>query len=155
MRRLLSSEEKELLFSYMEERFGIDRSLFSSFILERTKRDLWMMPIEVYDCHFTDFEIEKRGLRAFNGDKHPPKPTSTFLQRFGHLFSKGFVDLSSAELRKFLAGETLQERAKILTKGYILIRREGISVGCGFVREGNIETQFPLNIGRTISKDYL
>ncbi len=139
----------------MEERFGLSRNQFSQFTLERTKRDIWMMPADVYECHFENFEIEKRGLRAFNGDKHPPKPTSTFLQRFGHLFTKGFVDLSSDELKKFLAGEALLGKAQGMTKGYLLIRRGDISIGCGFVREGNIETQFPLNIGRTISKDYL
>tara|TARA_R110000868_G_scaffold117600_14_gene312486 strand:+ start:25312 stop:25779 length:468 start_codon:yes stop_codon:yes gene_type:complete len=155
LRHLLSSEEKETLFGYMEERFGFTRSLFSGFTLERTKRDIWLMPLEVYECRFETFEIEKRGLRAFNGDKHPPKPTSTFLQRFGHLFTKNCVELSSNELKRFLAGEVLEGRGETMTKGYILIRRGAISVGCGFVREGNIETQFPLNIGRTISKDYL
>lgn len=155
MRRLLNNEETEMLFTYMEERFGLARSIFAPFILERTKRDIWLMPKDVFDLDFTDFEIEKRGLRSFNGEKHPPKPTSTFLQRFGHLCTKGRVELSALELQSFLNGESLIGKAVGISQGYILVCRHSFPIGCGFVRDDNIETQFPLKTGRSISKQYL
>ena len=151
MRRLLSAEEINQLLRYLDERFGIERTHFSSYIFERTKRDIFIRP-EMKELKLT---LEKPGLRAFNGEKHPAKPTSSFIQRFGHLASKGCVDLDPDSLSIFIDGKTCFGVAQELSNGYCIVRRRGISIGCGFVRDGNLESQFPLKVGRSIARKFL
>lgn len=153
MRRLLSSDEHQELIDYLRFRFGIDSSHFDHFYFERTKRDIFMLPKNVV-VHM-DLASEKVGLRAFNGEKHPPKPTSSFLQRFGHLATKSFVELNAIELFDFLNGRTVASIATDIENGYTLVRRHGIAVGCGFARDGNLESQFPIKTGRSVSQKFL
>lgn len=155
MRRSLSIDEKKTLFDYLEFRFGLSRDLFKDFYLERTKRDVWMMPIELSRCMPESVNIEKRGLRAFNGEKHPPKPTSIFVQRFGSLMTKSCVEVSAQQLSLFFDGQTLEGAGSALEQGYVVIKRFGVAIGCGFVRNGNIESQFPLETGRSIGRKFL
>lgn len=98
---------------------------------------------------------EKVGLRAFNSDKHPPKPTTSFLQRFGYLATKSVVELGAIELFEFLNGRTVASVVTDIDNGYTLVRRHGLAVGCGFARDGNLESQFPIKIGRSVSQKYL
>lgn len=153
LRRLLSTEERSTLISYLKDRFEIDPSFFDGFYFERTKRDIFMLPLDLQNEF--KFETEKSGLRAFNGEKHPPKPTSTFVQRFGYLANAGFVELSGSDLYDFVNGKTVAEATSGQSNGYIIVRRLGVNVGCGFSREGNLESQFPLKTGRSISQKYL
>lgn len=153
LRRLLSAEESELVFSYLEDRFGMKRELFSNFYFERTKRDIFMLPKEIQNNF--EFEVEKLGLRALNGERHPPKPTSTFIQRFGHYSTKSRVEVDKEQFVKFTNGGVVEGITSELTNGYVIVTRLGIPIGVGFSRSGNLESQFPIKIGRSISHKYL
>lgn len=153
MRRLLSAEESELIFTYLEERFGIKREVFVGFYFERTKRDIFMLPKAIQNNF--EFEVEKLGLRALNGERHPPKPTSTFIQRFGHHATKARVEVDKEQFVKFTNGVVVEGKTSDLPNGYVIVTRLGIPIGCGFSRHGNLESQFPIKIGRSISHKYL
>src|SRR5690606_15758204 len=121
LRRLLNAEESELVFSYLEERFGIERKVFSNFYFERTKRDIFMLPKDIQNSF--EFEVEKLGLRALNGERHPPKPTSTFIQRFGHHSTKSRVEVDKEQFVTFTNGGTVESLTSELTNGYVIVTR--------------------------------
>lgn len=102
-----------------------------------------------------DYEVEKLGLRALNGERHPPKPTSTFIQRFGHHAQKARVEVDKEQFVTFTNGGIVEGLTSQLTNGYVIVTRLNIPIGVGFSRNGNLESQFPIKIGRSISHKYL
>lgn len=151
MRRLLSEAERLELLVYMQERFGLEQHFFDQYFFERTKRDIWLVPHCVEEGFSPNVVIEKRGMRAFNSDKHPPKPTTAFLQRFGHKMNKSRVELDALSFSLFLNGQTNPGLAVGISNGYVLVTYYQMPIGCGFAREGNLESQFPQNTGRSIN----
>lgn len=139
----------------MQQRFGLDPSFLPMFSWERTARDFWMMPSDLL-CFDSQAEtIEKRGLRAFNGDKNPPKPTTVFIQRFGRMLNKNIINLTDDQFELMMNGGLLQDLGTNLDKGFVVLKRHGFALGCGFVRGQDIESQIPLKMLHTMSSKFL
>lgn len=154
MPRLLSEAERTELLSYLEARYGFKPSLFDEYFFERSKRDIWMIANGAKSIHTYEWELEKIGLRAFNGERFPPKPTTAFIQRFGLACTLSRIELSSEQLQNFMRGQVCEQVAIGITQGYAFAFYRGRPFGCGFVRDGNFESQFPQKIGRSIAQKY-
>ncbi len=155
LRHSLSNDDLAELASYMEARFGLDRNIFQSYHWEKSAHDFWMMPKELSDFTAIDEEIEKRGLRAFNGDKKPPKPTTIFIQRFSRHFSKNIIDLSESDFKDIIDKKLLIGRAIGIERGFVLLRRYGVCLGCGFTRGDDVESHLPKRLTHSISPKFL
>lgn len=152
---MLSTDELDELVQYMEDRFGLDPSFLHHFSWEKSARDFWMMPKELLDFSPQDSFIEKRGLRAFNGDKKPPKPTTVFIQRFSRMFTKNVIDLTKEQFEIILDKKPIPGLGSDLDKGFVILKRHGFALGCGFVRGEDIESQIPVRMLHSISSKFL
>ena len=139
----------------MEQRFGLEPSFLLQFSWEKTTRDFWMMPKELLQFSAQDSFIEKRGLRAFNGDKNPPKPTTVFIQRFSRMFTKNVIDLTQEQFELILDKKPIPHLGRDLDKGFVILKRHSFALGCGFVRGEDIESQVPVRMLHTISPKFL
>ncbi|PIP88569.1 MAG: hypothetical protein COW01_13600 [Bdellovibrionales bacterium CG12_big_fil_rev_8_21_14_0_65_38_15] len=152
---MLSNDELDGLVQYMETRFGLEPAFLHQFSWEKSARDFWMMPKDLLQFSPQDSFIEKRGLRAFNGDKNPPKPTTVFIQRFGRMLNKNVIDLTTQQFQLILDKKLIPNLGREHDKGFVILKRHGFALGCGFVRGEDIESQIPVRMLHTISPKFL
>jgi NOL1/NOP2/fmu family ribosome biogenesis protein len=69
------------------------------------------------------------------------KPTSSGVQVFGRWATRRVRDLADHELRALLSGQSLPEVGA--EEGPVILRWQGISLGMGFVRGGQLVSQVP------------
>ena len=77
--------------------------------------------------------------------KPPPKgkPTSVFLQRFGHTAFRNVYRLSESEAFRFLKRELLAVEPKDDARGYALVRTEDRVIGCGRIKGQTLHSEIP------------
>lgn len=127
--------------------------------------DRFQIPTEVFDD--ATF-YESSGDRVFLGPDELPdgvepvtgatlccrlhatvKPSTDFLQAFGHLVDKNVVVLDGEQARRYVAGEDLP-RGEVddgeTTTGWVHVRMvdgETLELGCGLLREDVLENVVP------------
>jgi len=131
--------QREMVLSYLEERFGIERRHFSGF----------------------EFYMASKG-RVFLGPKRIPgrlkpvsvgilvarmsgtvKPSTNLLQLFGRHASRNIVDLPKEQALRYLRGEDLRLPGNGTTDGYVLMKYLGFPLGCGMLKKGIIKNMLP------------
>jgi len=129
--KTLSREEKEAIFSFLEERFGLSPSLFEDYEMLRGASNFWLYPKNAPLDKLKDLNPETVGLLFLREVSHYLKPTSAFLQRFGRWANKNIVEITKEQFA------LLKERKKIegivlpLEPGYVILKYEGWILGCG------------------------
>jgi NOL1/NOP2/fmu family ribosome biogenesis protein len=131
--------QREMVLSYLEERFGIDRRHFSDF----------------------EFYMASKG-RVFLGPKGIPgrlkpvsvgilvarmsgsvKPSTNLLQLFGRHASRSIVSLPKEQALRYLRGEDLKLTDGGATEGYILLKYLDFPLGCGMLKKGIVKNMLP------------
>ncbi len=135
--RKVSEEEKHEIFSYLEERFGIERIHFKSYEILKGTFNYWLFPKTSYLEYLVNLQVQTVGLLFLRKVSKYLKPTSAFLQRFGYLASKNIIELTTEELK------ILKEKGKIkkslpLEPGYVIFKKESLILGCGLWISGTI-----------------
>lgn len=140
---LAGKEERYRLFSYVEDRFGIPTELFDDFLLFRRKQH-WLILKESFRLRgLSHLKIEKAGMRAFQRVGGFVKPSTRFIQAFGHHATKAWVEIDRDQLEKLVQGEELPLGLE-LEKGYVILclKDKGI-LGVGFYISGALRSQLP------------
>ena len=133
------SGQREMVFGYLEDRFGIDRKHFSGF----------------------EFYMASKG-RVFLGPKSIPgrlkpvsvgiliarmggsvKPSTTLLQLFGRHASRSIADLPKEQALRYIRGEDLRLTDNGITDGYILLKYLDFPLGCGMLKKGIVKNMLP------------
>ncbi len=140
--RVVNLEERERVFSFWEERFGIPKEAFSGYSLLSTSKNYWLFVEPPEFKPLQGLRVQTVGLLFTRKVSRFLKPTSTALQRFGHLASKNIVDLSPAELDRLRRERKLAYQAD-LSEGYVIIRCEGRVWGCGLYTPGRLISFLP------------
>jgi len=87
--------------------------------------------------------------------KPPPrgKPTSYFLQRFGHLAKRNHLVLDGEELRQYCLRTPLEVSDSDLTDGYCIISSRTHVLGCGRLADGVLTNMWPKHFTSQLSKE--
>lgn len=134
--KILEEERKEIL-GYLEERFGIPQNVFENYEILRGVSNFWLFPKTNYLDKLRGLDVQTVGLLFLRKVSKYLKPTSVFLQRFGHLATKNIVILSQEEI------SILKEKNKIeieldLEPGYVILKDKYWILGCGLYLPGRL-----------------
>jgi len=135
--RLTTEEERKEVLSYLEERFGIPVSTFDKYEVLRGVSNFWLFPQTQYLEKLNALQVQTVGLLFLRKVSHYLKPTSAFLQRFGHLATKNIVTLPEEII------EVLKEKKKVeiqldLEPGYVILKDKHWILGCGLYVPGKL-----------------
>ena len=81
-------------------------------------------------------------MRAFQRIGAFLKPTTRFIQVFGHYANRSVIDVKENELRWLVKGNHLNVKMRI-ENGYVIVKSNGIIVGLGLLIGDKIRIQVP------------
>ncbi len=140
--RVVSLEEREEVLSFWEERFGIPRETFQDYLLLSTAKNYWLFIAPPDLRPLQNLKVQTVGLLFTRRVSRWLKPTSTALQRFGHLATKNVLELSPSELDRLRREKRLPFEAE-MEEGYVIIKCEGKVWGCGLYAQGKLISFLP------------
>ncbi len=140
--RVVSLEERDEVLSFWEERFGIPKETFDNYLILSTAKNYWLFvnPPELRPLQ--NLKVQTVGLLFTRRVSKWLKPTSTALQRFGHLATKNVVELSPVELDRIRRERQIPFEAP-LEEGYVIIKCAGKVWGCGLYAKGRLISFLP------------
>ncbi|MEM4195440.1 MAG: hypothetical protein QXY05_03965 [Candidatus Anstonellales archaeon] len=121
---------------YIKERFGI--VLPDWVVVEEVGDKFRIMNKEISKEKPKNFV--SRGIVCGKKTTFGVKPTSDFIQLFGHLARKNVAEISREEMLKYAKGMDL-EREFDFENGYVVLRYEKHSVGVGLCVNKKIKNQ--------------
>ncbi|MCS7149532.1 MAG: hypothetical protein N2Z40_03545 [Caldimicrobium sp.] len=133
----ISQEEKDLLFSYLEERFGITRDIFYPYTFLKGVNNYWLFPKSSHLEKLKNLNPEVVGLLFLRKVSKYLKPTSAFLQRFGYHATKNIVTIDKKAIDLFQKGRPLEVELPI-EPGYVILRDKYWILGCGLYLNGKL-----------------
>jgi NOL1/NOP2/fmu family ribosome biogenesis protein len=140
---LAEDEERDSIFCYLRDRFGISSKQFDGYLMFKRKQ-AWILLKETQQIRYAShLRVEKAGLKAFRKVSKYVKPTTRFIQLFGNAATKAKVEISKKQLSRLINGEDLVSEMDV-QKGYVILSlRDGNAIGIGFFDEGRIRSQLP------------
>jgi NOL1/NOP2/fmu family ribosome biogenesis protein len=134
--------ERDRIFTYLEERFGIQADLFDNFLLYG-KKDIWyLLKKSIWLEQAAGFKAVSVGLKSFRRIGEYIKPTSRFMQMFGLNAQKSRYELSDQELQRIMADEPIDVEWPI-DPGYVILAHQSRIIGLGFLNQNRIQPQLP------------
>ncbi len=137
----LSQEEREEILNFLEDRFGIERTLFENYLFLKGTTNYWMFPKTEHLPNLKKLIPEVVGLLFLRKVSKYLKPTSAFLQRFGKYATKNVVTLNEAQLLALKEKMPLKIDLPI-SPGYVILRDESWILGCGLYLPGKLYAFF-------------
>ncbi len=127
----------------MERRFGIPPSIFSEFLIFERKKGWWILKKSKYLKDAVSLKASVTGLKAFQKVGKYIKPTTRFIQLFGHLATKSVICLTHKQLFDLTAGEKLALNLG-LEDGYVILKStNNYILGIGLWTRGVLQSQIP------------
>ncbi|MBI4164000.1 MAG: hypothetical protein HY512_04000 [Candidatus Aenigmarchaeota archaeon] len=133
---------REQIFSYLEERFGLDKGLFKDYeFLEGAKGRVFMATKDVSNVSKAVKAVIVGLLFCrVNGSV---KLSGNITQLFGNNATKSVVNISELEARKFIGGEDLDVPDTGTTDGYVIVKYKNYPLGIGLLKESAIKNMIP------------
>ncbi len=136
----VSSEDREEVTRYLEDRFGIPREVMDEMAfldhgssIFATTREMEELPGEV--------KVEFVGIRALRRERGGYKPTTDLILALGRYISKNVVAVREKDLKDFLARRPVKMGDEY---GYVAVRGpKGRMLGCGFCKNGELMSMIP------------
>jgi NOL1/NOP2/fmu family ribosome biogenesis protein len=138
--RFANEDERRLLFSYLEERFGIHEDAFAGFELFSRRKSWWLFRKTVDVNLPVRLKVTQVGLRAFDKVGKYLKPTTRMMQLFGHHATKGVYRLTEDEFEKLLQGGPV-EVDKTMEEGFVILSLRERVLGVGLLMQGTITSR--------------
>ncbi len=139
MKRKPSKEEIERIFSYMEERFGIE--------MDYSNYDYNISPkgkvfISTKTPNINSRRMVNTGLPFVRLSRSGTiKPTTAFIQLNGKLAKKGIVEINAEETLRFANGEDIESEAS--NEGYVIVRYGEYDLGVALLKDGVLKNMIP------------
>lgn len=129
------------VFALLEGRFGLSREHLSAHRLWHRPGTptLWVASADAEPPRGP--RVEAFGLVLMRDPPPGGKPTSVFVQRFGHWATRNVYTLSDAQAQAYLRGEPVAVDAVDDGRGWAVARWGHIVLGRGFWRDGWLESQ--------------
>ncbi len=138
--RFADQDERRLLFSYLEERFGIHETVFSHFELFSRRKSWWLFRKTIDIPLPVRLKVSQVGMKAFDKVGKYLKPTTRMIQLFGHHATKGVQQVNDDELERLLRGEPV-EVDRAIGDGFVILRLREHVVGVGLLMQGKITSR--------------
>jgi hypothetical protein len=138
--RFAEEGERRLLFSYLEERFGIPEQTFADFDLFSRRKSWWLLRKTTRVALPVRLKVSQVGLKAFDKVGKYLKPATRMVQLFGDHAKKGVYLLSEIELEKLLRAEPLEVKSPI-DDGFLLLRFREQVLGVGLLMKDTITSR--------------
>jgi NOL1/NOP2/fmu family ribosome biogenesis protein len=129
-----------MLFSYLEERFGIHEKTFADFELFSRRKSWWLLRKTVHANLPVRLKVSQVGLKAFDKVGKYLKPATRMIQLFGQHATKGVHRLTDAEFERLLRDEPL-EVGKTMEDGFVILRLREHVLGVGLLMQGTITSR--------------
>jgi hypothetical protein len=135
----LNKERRKIVMEYCLERFGISNGNLENYIWYiGSKNRIYIGPNEL-----KRIRPESIGLCIFRIDK-TPKPTTNFIQLFGHLITKNAIEINENEVVDFCSGKDLKPKGiKDIEPGFVAVRNKYRNIGCGHWNGNLLKNQIP------------
>ena len=135
----LNKDVKKIIIDYSLERFGISKKHLDGYNWYiGSKNRIYIGPEEV-----ERIRPESIGLCIFRIDK-TPKPTTNFIQLFGHLIIKNAISIDAKEVVEFCSGKDLcLKKADRIDPGFVAVKNRERSIGCGHWNGKLLRNQMP------------
>ena len=135
--------ERNRLFSYLEERFGIPHGLFKEYLLVKRAKTWILIKADPQINHATKLKVLRVGLRAFEEVGSFIKPTTRMIQVFGHAATRARLEINETQLMQLWEGRQMNLDLD-LDKGYVILSlgKDAI-LGLGFYADGRLSSQLP------------
>jgi NOL1/NOP2/fmu family ribosome biogenesis protein len=135
-------EDRLYLLSYLEERFGILKSLFDEYLFFKKSKSWWILKYSPLVTSISHLKVWRVGLKAFQEVGRFVKPTTRMIQIFGRRADRALMDISENDLKKLAAGEFIPADMPV-DNGYIILAMEGGVLGLGLLIDGFVRSQIP------------
>lgn len=133
---------------HLEERYGIGRSVFESYVLFRTSGQHVMLAARDHAPPERP-AAQNIGVRLLRTHMRFPKLTTDAAMIIGGHAMRNVVDLDSAQAEAFMARETVRPSAdqteRCTGTGYVIVRHDDIVLGVGLyhTKSGDVESHVP------------
>jgi NOL1/NOP2/fmu family ribosome biogenesis protein len=148
---LAGKADRHYLFSYLEDRFGISRSVFNGYWVFRKNKSWWLLRRSPYLRQCTGFKVSRVGLRAFQQVGAYVKPSTRMVQLLAPQVTKGRFEIHERQLHTLLTGEAIPLETT-LENGYVVLGLKGHVLGLGLLINGKVQSQIPKSQSRLITE---
>ena len=133
----LPSKEKKRMMKYLEERFNIKKELFKDYALyiNQNKRVFIGPKSIVREPVATGLQIARI--------ENTIKPSTNFFHMFGDKIKKNVIDIKRSQVKDFVAGEDIPLNKTDTEEGYVLVKYEKKSLGCGLLKNNLLRSMIP------------
>ena len=137
-------EAVAFLFAWLEDRFGLGEAAFAQhrFWHRRGHPSVWVADAQCLPPVLP--RAEAVGLLVARLKGRVIKPTSVFLQRFGHACTRNVYVLDDARLYRWQAHQPVPVTRVDDGDGFVLVRdAAGTPIGCGMLRGAVLTSELP------------
>lgn len=138
---MAEDKDRDLVFGYLEKRFGIDKSLFKGYLLLKRKRSWNLLKNDKALVSAYRLKAGKVGIRAFRKIGAYIKPTTRMIQLFGPYATKARMSVDITDLIRLQRGESLKTDFDFEMGYVILTLGRGNVLGLGFLSDGMVRSQ--------------
>ena len=138
--RFADEDERRLLFSYLEERFGIHEDVFADFEIFSRRKSWWIFRKTTGVTLPVKLKVSQVGLKAFDRVGKYLKPTTRMIQLFGCHATKGVYQLKDDEFERLLRSEPVEVNG-IMEAGFVILRLREHVLGVGLLMQGKITSR--------------
>jgi NOL1/NOP2/fmu family ribosome biogenesis protein len=147
---LAEEADRHFLFSYLEDRFGISRTVFDDYWLFKKSKGWWLLRRSPHLGRCMGFKVSRVGLRAFQQVGAYVKPSTRMVQLLAAQVTKGRFEIHERQLHRLLAGEAFPLETT-LENGYVILSTKGHVLGLGLLIDGKVRSQIPKSQARLIT----
>jgi NOL1/NOP2/fmu family ribosome biogenesis protein len=148
---LAGKADRHFLSSYLEDRFGISRSVFDGYWVFRKDKSWWLLRRSPYLRQCTGLKVSRVGLRAFQQVGAYVKPSTRMVQLLAQQATKGRFEIPEGQVHSLLAGETIPFETP-LENGYVILALKDHVLGLGLLINGKVRSQIPKSQSRLITE---
>jgi len=138
---LASRDDRLALLAYLEIRFGVRPELFEDYLFFRKQKSWWIFRKTPLLADVSRMKISRMGVKAFQQVGRFIKPTTRFIQTFGHHASKARLVVEEGQLLEIMEGKGFDVDLGI-DPGYVILSLgERRVVGLGLYVNGLLRSQ--------------
>lgn len=137
----LPEPDANAVFGLLEGRFGVSRASLTDYRLWHRPGTptVWIASVDAEPPRGP--RVEAFGMVLMRDPPPGGKPTSAFVQRFGHLATRNVYSLSEAQAQAYLRAEPVETAAVDDGRGWAVARWGATVLGRAFWRDGVLESQ--------------
>ena len=142
------------MLGFLEDRFGIQESVFANHYLLRRGRIVWLLSKNDGLMNLALLPVQSVGLPLLRQVNTQLKPTTAALQLLGPHANKNIVRLTLDQLRELVEKKEIKGEFHT-SPGYVIVVAETLIIGCALSVPGRLISQFPRHLFTEQTWEYL